>query len=263
MDTPASPFRITFLGTGTSYGIPMPGCDCPVCRSTDPRDTRYRTCILAEADGYFLLIDTPPDLRTFCLLHHIRHIDAVLMTHDHADHVFGFDDLRAYTNRMPGPMPVWASAGTIQSLRRMFNYLDQPKLPGTSLARVDLQTATAPFTAGPFRITPLPVEHGRADMTGWKLEAQGKTAILIPDCKTIPPSTMALCRNADLAVLDALRIRPHPTHMNLEESAAALQEMDAARSHVIHLCHEISHQDALDLLPGGITPAYDGLQIIL
>ena len=255
--------RVTFLGTGTSYGVPMPGCDCATCRSPDPRDKRYRTAIRVEAGGRSLLIDTPPDLRSQCLAHGIRNIDAVLMTHAHADHVFGFDDLRPFTNRMPEPMPVWASAGTAQTLRKIFDYLDQPPIPGTSLARIDLRTAQGPFEFHGIRLTPLPAEHGRADMIGWKIEHGGRTFAAIPDCKHLPPATLELCRGADLAVIDALRIRPHPTHMNFDEAISALRKIAAKRSLVIHLCHEVSQAQAEQILPAGMAPAYDGLQIDL
>lgn len=255
--------RITFLGTGTSYGVPMAGCDCPVCRSEDPRDKRLRTAILVESNDSVLLVDTPPDLRSQCLAHRIRRIDAVLMTHAHADHVFGFDDLRAYTNRMPEPMPVWASPGTEQTLRRIFDYLDRPPIPGTSLARISLRIANGPFEFRGFRLTPLPAEHGRADMVGWKFESNGRSFAAIPDCKTLPPATIDLCRGVDLAVVDALRIRPHPTHMNLAEAAETLASIGAKQSLVIHLCHEVSHAQAQRLLPPGISPAHDGLQIQL
>ena len=255
--------RVTFMGTGTSYGVPMPGCDCATCRSEDPRDQRFRTAILVEAAGQTLLIDTPPDLRSQCLAHRIRKIDAVLMTHAHADHVFGFDDLRSYTNRMPEPMPVWASAGTAQILRRIFDYLDLPPVPGTTLARIDLRVVDGPFDFNGIRLTPLPAEHGRADMVGWKIEHDGRAFAAIPDCKHLPPDTVDLCRGADLVVIDALRIRPHPTHMNFDEAKAALLAIGAKRSLVIHLCHEVSHAQATRLLPDGMAPAHDGLQIEL
>lgn len=191
----------------------------------------------------------------------MKRIDAVLMTHAHADHVFGFDDLRAYTNRMPAPMPAWASAGTARTLKKIFDYLDRPPVPGTSLARIDLQVADGPFEFGGIRLTPLPAEHGQADMVGWKIEHGGRAFAAIPDCKQLPPDTIALCRGADLVVVDTLRVRPHPTHMNFEEASAVLREIGAKRSLTIHLCHEVSHAEAERLLPAGMAPAYDGLQI--
>lgn len=255
--------RVTFLGTGTSYGIPMLGCNCAVCRSNDPRDQRYRTSILVEVAERTLLIDTPPDLRSQCLAHDIRKIDGVLMTHAHADHVFGFDDLRPYTHLMAAPMPVWASAGTAHNLRHIFDYLDRPPILGTSLARIDLRIADGPFDFADIRLTPLPAEHGHADMIGWKIEQAGRTFAAIPDCKYLPPKTIDLCRGVDLVVIDALRIRPHPTHMNFAEATATLQTIQAKQSLAIHLCHEVSHAQAEQLLPVGMTPAYDGLQIVL
>ncbi len=255
--------RITFLGTGTSYGIPMLSCDCAVCQSEDPRDKRFRTSLRVEAAGRSLLIDTPPDLRSQCLANGIQKIDAALITHAHADHIFGFDDLRPFTNRMAEPMPVWASAGTTKTLKHIFDYLDRPPIPGTSLARINLQVATEPIEFHGIHLTPLPAEHGRADMIGWKIEHDGCSFAAIPDCKYLPPSTINLCRGADLMVIDSLRIRPHPTHMNFEEAILALKEIQAKRSRVIHLCHEVSHIQAEALLPEGIAPAYDGLQIEL
>jgi phosphoribosyl 1,2-cyclic phosphate phosphodiesterase len=185
------------------------------------------------------------------------------MTHAHADHVFGFDDLRPFTNRMPEPMPVWASAGTAKTLRHIFDYLDRPPIPGTSLARIDLRVAEGPIDFHGVRLTPLPAEHGRADMIGWKVEHEGRAFAAIPDCKQLPPATIDLCRGADLVVVDALRLRLHPTHMNFEEAIQALRQIQAKRSRVIHLCHEVSHVQAEQLLPAGMAPAYDGLQIEL
>jgi phosphoribosyl 1,2-cyclic phosphate phosphodiesterase len=136
-------------------------------------------------------------------------------------------------------------------------------VPGTSLARIDLRVANGPFEFGGIRLTPLPAEHGRADMIGWKIEHGGRSFAAIPDCKHLPPDTVDLCRGTDLVVIDALRIRPHPTHMNFAEASAALLNIGAKRSLVIHLCHEVSHAQALQLLPAGMAPAHDGLQIEL
>ena len=256
--------KLLFMGTGTSYGIPVPGCECPVCTSADPRDRRLRTSILVTAaDGTVLLLDTPPDLRTQCLRHGVKRIEGVLVSHDHADHVFGFDDLRAYTNRMAAPMPVWTSPRTAESLRRVFDYLGRPPLPGTSLARVELHEVTGPFDFGPFHITPLPVEHGRSEMTGWRIEADGATCVLITDCKRIPEATWPLCLRADLAVLDGLRPELHATHLSIAQAGNLLQRMGARRSFIIHMCHAASHVAADALLPDGIHPAYDGLEVVL
>lgn len=256
--------KLLFMGTGTSYGIPVPGCECPVCTSDDPRDRRLRTSILiAAADGTVLLLDTPPDLRTQCLRYGVKRIDGVLISHDHADHVFGFDDLRTYTNRMVTPMPVWLSPRTAESLRRVFDYLDRPPLPGTSLARVELHEVTGSFTFGPFAVTPLPVEHGRAEMYGWRIVADGKTCVLITDCKRIPETTWPLCLGADLAVLDGLRPELHTTHLSIPDAGAILERMGAKQSFIIHLCHAASHAVAESLLPEGIHPAHDGLEIEL
>lgn len=257
---------VTFLGTGTSYGIPMPACTCPVCTSSDPRDRRYRTSVLfTAADGFNLLLDTPPDFRSMALEHSLSRIDAVLISHIHADHIFGFDDLRPFSVRRPDdPIPVWASAGTAEDMRRIFSYLGTPPVPGTSLARVALSVPSGPFEAGPFRIVPLPVEHGRADMLGWRVEADGRSAVVISDCKRIPPSTMALCQNADLAVVDCLRLRPHPTHFNVPETIDALRQLVPRRGYAIHLCHELSHAAATALLaPHSFAPAHDGLALSL
>ena len=252
--------RVTFLGTGTSYGIPVPACTCPVCTSPDPRDKRLRTAVLVEAAGLSVLLDTPPDLRTQCLRHAIPRIDLVLLSHSHADHLFGLDDLRPYTNRMPAPLPVFASPGTARDAARIFDYLSAPPLPGTSLARISLRPVPPdPFDFGPLRLTPLPVPHGRADMYGWRIDAGGRSAAFVTDCKTIPPSTLDRLRGLDLMVLDALRPEPHPTHLSLSESAAFLGKIAAKRSFVVHLCHAVSHAAADSLLPPSVHPARDGL----
>lgn len=255
--------QITFLGTGTSYGVPKIGCTCPVCTSTDPRDKRLRTCIRIEADGLTVLLDTPPDLRTHCLRANITTLDAVLITHAHADHIFGFDDLRAFTDRMEAPLPVFASPGATAELRRIFHYLQAPRPYGITLAHVNLQEATAPIPFGPFTFTPLPVLHGRVETTGWKIEAHGKSAALIPDCREIPESTLALCEGVDLLAVDGLRYRPHPTHQTIPEAIALLQRIGAPHAYLTHLCHEKTHAEIEADLPPGIRIATDLLQIPL
>ena len=267
------PMQTLFLGTGTSYGIPMVGCDCAVCRSDDPRDRRLRTSTLIRHEGTTVLLDTPPDFRQQCLRHGLRALDAVFISHVHADHVFGFDDLRPLTLRRDSPLPVYATAGTAVELRRIFNYLSIPPLPGTSLAKVQLHVVEATVRVGSLLATPLPVQHSRVPMDGWKFQPadpatgaalpSAPSACIITDCKAIPPATMALCRGTDLLVVDALRDRPHPTHMNVEEALAAIAAIAPRQAFLTHLCHELAHAPLLRRLPPNVSVAYDGLAVDL
>ena len=258
---------VTFLGTGTSYGIPMVGCDCAVCRSEDPRDRRLRTSTLIRHGETTLLLDTPPDLREQCLRHGICGLDAAFISHSHADHLFGFDDLRPLTLKRSEPLPVYATAGTAADMRRIFDYLSRPPIPGTSLAKVCLHVAEGPVEVGALVATPLPAVHGRADMAGWKFQPVGGDAgprvCIITDCKELPAGTVELCRGADVLVIDALRDRPHPTHMNLEEALAAIAEICPKRALLTNLCHEVAHAELAARLPDGIDVAFDGLKVEL
>ena len=259
--------RVEFLGTGTSYGVPRVGCSCAVCRSRDPRDKRFRPSVLFSCAGHAVLLDTPQDLRLACLRSGIRRVDAVLMSHEHADHVFGFDDLRAFSNRMEEPLPVYASPALCGILRRTFPYLGRPPVPGTSLARLRLhETEEAREIFPGVTATPLPVEHGRSVMTGWRLDCGGKSAAVVSDCKRIPPETMEKIRGVDLLVLDGLREKEHPTHFSFAEALSAAEEAKPRRLLLTHLCHATSHRDACALveakgLPFPASVAHDGLVV--
>lgn len=261
--------RVEFLGTGTSYGIPMVGCSCAVCRSRDPRDKRFRPSVLFTCAGHAVLLDTPQDLRIACLRSGIRRVDAVLMSHEHADHVFGFDDLRAFSNRMEEPLPVYASPALCAALRRFFPYLGQEPFPGTTLARLKLHETAAEREIFPGVVaTPLPVEHGRSEMTGWRVDCGGVAAAVMSDCKRIPPETMEKIRGVDLLVLDGLREEPHPTHFSFSEALDAAEEARPKRLLLTHLCHATSHRDACALLarrplPFPASVAYDRLAVEL
>lgn len=264
---------ILFMGTGTSYGIPMVGCDCAVCRSKDPRDHRLRTSTLIRAGKTVVLLDTPPDFRQQCLTYGIRELDAVFISHAHADHIFGFDDLRPLTRRRAEPLPVYATPGTASEMRKIFAYLGVPPLPGTSLARVELHGVDEPVQVGDLLATPLPVRHGRAAMAGWKFQpvapeaaprrTEPPSACIISDCKAIPPETIALCKHTDLLVLDALRDEPHPTHMNIAEALAAIAAIAPRQALLTHLCHALGHAELCARLPSGVSVAYDGLSLAI
>ena len=265
---PSAPaLTLLFLGTGTSYGIPMLTCTCPVCTSPDPRDRRLRTAVLFQTPSTRLLLDTPPDLRTQCLQYKIPSLDGVLLSHDHTDHLSGFDDLRPYSRHADAPLPVFASPGTAAAVRAKFGHVFRPPVPGTTIAHIDLRPVLPdPSASIPFRdllLTPLPVAHGRADMVGWKIAAGPATAAIISDCKTIPPPTLDACRGLDLLVLDCLRLESHPTHMNLDEVLAVVSLLRPRQTLFVHMCHHISHARLASLCPPSVSPAHDGLSVAL
>jgi phosphoribosyl 1,2-cyclic phosphate phosphodiesterase len=255
--------KLTFLGTGTSFGVPQLGCHCAVCQSTDPRDKRTRVGALVEsANGTTILVDTPPELRLQLLAAGVERIDAVLFTHDHADHTHGIDDLRAFTIRQPTPLPMYGPAETIDSLSRKFRYIFDDSirpLPGTSKpeGRLELVEAGVPFTVGDLRITPARVPHGSATVFAYRI---GPLAY-ITDAKTIPPDALVVLRGAKVVVINALFRTGHPTHFSISEAIAAAREIGAEQTFLTHLTHSIAHAELAAELPTDVAPAYDGLTV--
>jgi phosphoribosyl 1,2-cyclic phosphate phosphodiesterase len=252
--------RITFLGTGTSVGVPMIGCGCGVCRSDDPRDRRLRTGLLVEHEGRRLLTDISPDFRQQALREGIERIDALLITHCHADHVFGLDDIRPINFRH-GATPVHASEITWQGLRRIFSYIFERKHIGGGLAQIVPHTIEGPFEAAGLRVTPVPVIHGRLEVTGYRYSDGRRDAAFITDCNEIPPASLDALRGLDLLILDALRFKPHPTHLHLEQSLAYIAELAPRRALLTHIGHDFRHAEVSRQLPAGVELAYDGLQV--
>ncbi len=255
--------KATLLGTGTSSGIPIIGCDCDVCQSDDPRNKRRRTSLHLEAGGVHVQVDTPPDFREQALRYKLPRIDAVLFTHSHADHIFGFDDIRRYNTMQGGVIPAYADAATMQDLTRIFDYISTDKIPGFYRPQIDFRTIDGPFMLGELRITPLPVEHGPRPTFGFLFESGTSRLAYAPDSKRIPDETMALLEGVDVVILDALRHRDHKTHMTVEESVAALQRIQAPQSYLIHLCHDLDHATVAESLPEGIDVSFDGQVIQL
>lgn len=254
--------RLTFLGTGTSQGIPIIGCDCDVCRSEDPRDRRLRSSIHVEHAGFHLQVDAPPEFRLQALAAQLTAVDAVLITHTHADHIFGLDDLRQFNALRGGAaIPVYAAPPDVAHLRKVFAYMFKPAEPGTTRPRIELRAVEAPFALGPFRVTPLPVWHGAEMILGYRLDADGCAVAYAPDCSGIPDETMRLLEKLDVMVLDALRPTPHPTHLSLPESLALLRRIGARRSFITHLCHRLGHAATQRAVPGDVTVPWDGLTI--
>lgn len=254
--------RLTFLGTGTSFGIPQVGCDCPVCRSTDPRDKRTRCSVAIEGAGRTILVDTAPELRLQLLANGIRQVDAVLYTHAHADHVNGIDDLRVFTARAGAPnLSCYGPVEALEQIDRGFRYIFDDVRPyaGTSKPRLSL----VPVEAGQqleiagMSVLPLAFEHGYVRVFGYRI---GSLAY-ITDAKAIPENARAQLKGLDLLVLNALWHRPHPTHLSIEEAVDVARSIGARQTFFTHLTHETGHAELAASLPDGIAPAYDGLSL--
>lgn len=255
--------ELIFLGTGTSVGIPMIGCHCGVCSSKDPRNTRRRTSLYVSTEEAAFVIDTPPDFRQQVLDYGVERLDAVLFTHAHADHIFGFDDVRRFNTIKGGVIPAYGDRETLGDVQRVFNYVgNKPSPHGLYRPIVDFIEVEKPFEVGRVRLTPLDVQHGRK-MTGYLMEYGALKVGYVPDCLTMPDKTVAILSGCDVMILDALRYRPHPSHICIEESLALLRKIGAKRSYLIHLCHEVDHAELEAKLPAEVRVSHDGLRLRL
>lgn len=251
--------KATFLGTGTSHGVPMIGCRCPVCTSSDPRNVRRRSSLYLESAGTGLIFDTTPEFREQCIRFGVGRVDAVFITHAHADHIFGFDDVRRFCHLQQTYIPVYGSPDCIAVMRRKFDYVDKPSHSFGGVPRVQFTPAGAPVETGPFRVTPLPVRHGREMIYGFLAEADGARLAYIPDCSGIPDSTLQLMENMTVVILDGLRPEPHSTHFSTAQSVEMLRRIGAPFSFVTHLTHSWDHAALQDWLPDGFYAPWDGL----
>ena len=255
--------KLHFLGTGTSFGIPVIGCECDVCSSDDPRNQRTRHGALLEEDGRRLLIDTPPELRLQLLRAGVRDVDAVWYTHCHADHTHGVDDLRIFSVRRRRPLPVYVSADCGRILARRFDYVFDPDLrptEGTTRpeARLEFYHSLEPIDIAGFSMLPLPVPHGNMEVYGFRVGDLG----YITDAKLLPERTRAALAGVRVLVLNALWFgNPHPTHFNVEEAVEAARGIGAELTYLTHLTHRLDHHTLEQHLPPGIRPAYDGLVV--
>ncbi len=251
--------RVTFLGTGTSHGVPMIGCACETCHSTDPRDQRLRPSVhVAVAGGPSLLIDTATDLRQQALTHHLARLDAILFTHSHADHVMGLDEVRRFNFIQRGAIPAYADPKTAADLRRTFDYVFNPPADaGGGIPQIDLREIDGPFVIQHVQVRPVPIFHGKRPILGFRL---GSFAYLT-DCSGIPDDSVPLLDNLDVLVLDALRHRPHPTHYTVAEALDVIANLAPQRAYLTHICHDLPHAATNAALPAGVELAYDGLQL--
>ncbi|MED5587130.1 MAG: MBL fold metallo-hydrolase [Verrucomicrobiota bacterium] len=257
-------FEVTFLGTGTSVGVPVIGCGCETCRSEDPRDRRLRSSILVKTPQLCLLVDSGPDLRQQCLREGITTLDGVLITHPHADHVMGFDDLRRFTPGKDDRLRVFASTPCLDALKRMFFYMfnNANRFPG--YFKPEPHVLEEKLGIGDLEITPIAVEHGNVECAGFLFRHEEKPVFAyLPDCKRIPRAGMEALAGVGCLVIDALRPRPHPTHMSIDEALAVAAELAPKQTWLTHVSHEVLHSREQDSLPDGVDIAYDGLQLML
>ena len=247
--------KITFLGTGTSVGVPAVGCECATCLSDDPRDKRLRTSVLVEEAGHQLLIDASTDFRQQALRIGLKKLDAILLTHAHADHCFGLDDARPLMFRH-GAIPVYATGETWQGLRRIYAYVFEPAAyPG--VPRIIPHTLEGDFELCGLPIEPLVVIHGKLPVTAFRI---GEFAY-VTDCNRIPDETCERLQGLEVLVIDALRFKPHPTHMALDEALRYIERLRPRRALLTHISHDIQHAVTSAQLPAGVEIAYDGLSV--
>lgn len=257
--------KLTFLGTGTSFGVPQIGCGCAVCQSSDSRDKRTRVGALVEsATGIRVLIDTPPELRLQMVAANVGSVDAVVFTHAHADHIHGIDDVRAFTMGRATPMPMYGSASTIHDIAQRVPYIlneHMKPLPGTFKpeAKGVAVEAGQRVVVGDLTLVPFEIPHGQTPVFAWRVGALG----YVTDAKTIPESAYEALLGVSVLVVNTLFRTPHPTHLSLPESLAVAKRVGAQRTFLTHLTHDNFHADLDAELPDNISPAYDGLSILI
>jgi len=261
--------RVHVLGSGTSHGVPMIGCRCPVCTSTDPRNRRMRTSAAVRLGDKTLLIDTTPELRLQALAAGLDRVDAVALSHSHADHIMGFDELRRFSELARCAIPVYAAPATLSTVFRVFDYvLTDESYHHFGIPCVAWHPLVAPVDLWGHRLTPVPLEHGAALATGFRLDAPDGAALAwCPDCRGIPAGSWDLLRGLDVLFIDGLRHRPHPTHFTVAQTLEVIREVAPRRAYLIHMTHDLDHattEAALPALPsvaGGVRLAYDGLTV--
>lgn len=250
----------TFLGTGTSVGVPMVGCSCAVCRSTNPRNHRYRCAVLIGTPAGNILVDTPPELRLQLLRENVGIVHATLFTHYHADHLFGLDDLRPIPRLLGGPVPLYCTVEVERKIRETFSYAFRPEaeqLPLGYLPKlVFRRISDGPFTVLGQQVTPIPLNHAHFDVLGFRFD----DVAYCTDVNEIPRSSWPLLEGLRVLVLDALRPRPHPGHFSVDQALEVIAHVRPARAYLTHMSHELEHEETNRQLPPGVELAYDGLK---
>lgn len=251
--------KLTFLGTGTSHGIPVIACDCPVCLSADHRNQRYRCSAWVQWRGKSLLIDTATELRLQACRAGLRRVDGVLFTHAHQDHIGGLDDVRRFNDLQRTTIPCYGNAETTASLRQKYAYAFEPTQFGGGKPRLDLRTVRAgePFEAAGVPVLPVGVLHGSIEALGYRMA----DFAYVTDVSAVPEASLPPLEGLELLVIDALRWRPHPTHFSIEEALEVVRRVRPTRTLFTHICHDLDHEKTNRALPEGVSLAYDGLVV--
>lgn len=253
--------EITFLGTGTSIGVPVIGCDCKICTSDDPKNKRLRSSILLTGSGGTLVVDTGPDFRQQCLREKITHLDAVVYTHAHTDHIMGFDDLRRFTVGEDATLDIYANEQTLDRLKIAFDYAFNGKNKYIGYLKPVAHQIAQPFELCGWEITPLPVTHGKVDTIGLFFESKEAQFAYIPDAKTLSDQALAKIENVPLLILDGLQIKQHNTHLSIPEAVELAQSVNAQETWLTHFSCRVDYQEVEPTLPENIRLAWDGLKL--
>ncbi|MFW6409878.1 MAG: MBL fold metallo-hydrolase [Halanaerobiales bacterium] len=249
--------EIIFLGTGTSIGVPIPDCNCLTCSSDSPKNKRFRSSLYLRFNNTGILIDTPPELRQQLLRYNILEVNHILLTHAHADHIMGFDDIRILNHLQDGPIPVYGNKETTKAIKRIFPYIFEKMNEGGGIPKINLTTLKNSVLLDGVKFTVLPVKHGSQNVLGFRC---GKFAY-ITDCSFIPESTYKLLEGTELLILGALRHKEHSTHMNIREARRAATRIGARKVYFTHLAHDLEYYRDNKNLPDHINLAYDGLKL--
>ena len=249
--------KICFLGTGTSHGVPMIGCECTVCRSSSKYNKRLRSSVLVSVSGLNILIDTSTDLRQQCLKYNITAVDGILFTHHHVDHIFGLDDTRPFNYKKKDRIKCFGNDLTIDNLRRVYSYIfDYPEIAG-GVPMVELIPVSKPFVIEGIQVMPITIMHGKMPIFAYRIG----DFVYATDCSDIPNDSMDMFKGCKVVVLDCLREKPHPTHFHLDQAISVAQEIGAKATYFTHISHQMDHEEVTKKLPENIYLAYDSLTV--